>query len=199
MKRRSRSGSVGSIIDITLEANENLSKDEEVKTKKHKLGLLKKHLIDYSANSNLHGLKYIGEKDRTLFENKSVSRAPAQSARGLHALRIHTELVSSAVTIGAFVPLHDAMILLHNPAELPRLSKQYFRAPLSHEVVVAVKPNMMTTSKGLKSLDSSRRQCYFPTERFLQYFKIYTQANCEIECLSNFTYARCGCVHFGMP
>ncbi|KOB70726.1 putative pickpocket [Operophtera brumata] len=24
-------------------------------------------------------------------------------------------------------------------------------------------------------------------------------ANCEMECLSNFTYTRCGCVHFGMP
>ncbi|CAG9564749.1 unnamed protein product [Danaus chrysippus] len=96
-------------------------------------------------------------------------------------------------------PVQGFKILLHNPAELPRLSKQYFRSPLSQEVVVAVKPNMMTTSEGLKPYDPTRRQCYFPTERYLQYFKIYTQANCEIECLSNFTYARCGCVHFGMP
>ncbi|XP_061379370.1 pickpocket protein 28-like isoform X2 [Danaus plexippus] len=398
MKRRSRSRSVGSIKDITLEANENLSKDEEVKTKKHKLGLLKKHLIDYSANSNLHGLKYIGEKDRTLFEkifwllmfscslifcigkihliwirwNESpviVSFAekstpvwqipfPAvticsetKARQTIFNLTKYYHLYDDDITrlnltkkerrlfedvsmvcdvnvasyygtkfsdaketvqnikelspkindtfyacvwknslsicLDEFLPIiteegvcytfntlgaeelfrlenlnkdYDYLeyskrnsslwtledgypadspvetyphrgigfgiksglniflqskeidqdflcrgpvkgfkILLHNPAELPRLSKQYFRAPLSHEVVVAVKPNMMTTSKGLKSLDSSRRQCYFPTERFLQYFKIYTQANCEIECLSNFTYARCGCVHFGMP
>ncbi|CAG9564748.1 unnamed protein product [Danaus chrysippus] len=96
-------------------------------------------------------------------------------------------------------PVEGFKILLHNPAELPRLSKKFFRVPLAQEVIVAVKPNMMTTSKGLISLDSSKRQCYFPKDRYLQYFKIYTQANCEIECLSNFTYARCGCVHFGMP
>ncbi|CAK1555788.1 unnamed protein product [Leptosia nina] len=96
-------------------------------------------------------------------------------------------------------PVQGYKILLHNPAELPRLSQQYFRAPLSQEVVVAVKPKMMTTSEGLKPYDPHRRQCYFPSERYLQYFKVYTQANCEMECLTNFTFARCGCVHFGMP
>ncbi|XP_039756123.1 pickpocket protein 28-like [Pararge aegeria] len=96
-------------------------------------------------------------------------------------------------------PVQGFKILLHNPAELPRLSQQYFRSPLSQEVVVAVKPKMMTTSEGLKPYDPSRRQCYFPSERYLQYFKVYTQANCEMECLTNFTYARCECVHFGMP
>ncbi|CAF4930718.1 unnamed protein product [Pieris macdunnoughi] len=96
-------------------------------------------------------------------------------------------------------PVQGFKILLHNPAELPRLSQQFFRAPLSQEVIVAVKPKMMTTSEGLRSYDPDRRQCYFPSERYLKYFKIYTQQNCEMECLANFTNARCGCVHFGMP
>lgn len=45
---------------------------------------------------------------------------------------------------------------MHNPAELPRLSQQYFRSPLSQEVVVAVKPKMMTTSEGLRPYDPTR-------------------------------------------
>ncbi|KPJ13859.1 Sodium channel protein Nach [Papilio machaon] len=110
-------------------------------------------------------------------------------------------------------PVQGFKILLHNPAELPRLSQQYFRSPLSQEVVVAVRPKMMTTSDGLKPylpsvqvltllnehITDKLRQCYFPSERYLRYYKVYTQANCEVECLTNFTYARCGCVHFGMP
>ncbi|CAH2043596.1 unnamed protein product, partial [Iphiclides podalirius] len=96
-------------------------------------------------------------------------------------------------------PVQGFKILLHNPAELPRLSQQYFRSPLSQEVVVAVRPKMMTTSDGLKPYHPLVRQCYFPSERYLRYYKVYTQANCEIECLTNFTYVRCGCVHFGMP
>ncbi|XP_041982502.1 uncharacterized protein LOC121735666 [Aricia agestis] len=96
-------------------------------------------------------------------------------------------------------PVQGFKILLHNPAELPRVSQQYFRAPLSQEVIAAVKPKMMTTSDGLKPYDPTRRQCYFPSERYLRYFKVYTQANCEMECLTNFTLVRCGCVQFGMP
>nr|XP_053610910.1 pickpocket protein 28-like [Plodia interpunctella] len=96
-------------------------------------------------------------------------------------------------------PVQGFKILLHNPAELPRLTQNYFRSPLNQEVVVAVKPKMMTTSEGLKPYDPDRRQCYFPTERYLRYFKVYTQTNCEFECLTNYTYARCNCVHIGMP
>ncbi|XP_059052635.1 pickpocket protein 28-like [Achroia grisella] len=96
-------------------------------------------------------------------------------------------------------PVQGFKILLHNPAEMPRLTQQYFRSPLSQEVVVAIKPNMMTTSSGLRAYEPARRQCYFPSERYLRYFKVYTQSNCEMECMSNYTYSRCGCVHFGMP
>ncbi|XP_045451667.1 pickpocket protein 28-like [Melitaea cinxia] len=96
-------------------------------------------------------------------------------------------------------PTQGYKIILHNPAEFPKLSQHYFRIPLERDVVVAVKPKMMTTSNGLKPYSPVRRQWYFSSERYLNFFKVYTQANCETECLTNFTYARCGCVHFGMP
>lgn len=44
-----------------------------------------------------------------------------------------------------------------------------------------------------------RRQCYFQDERYLRYFKVYTQSNCELECLTNYTLHKCGCVKFYMP
>ncbi|XP_045451415.1 pickpocket protein 28-like [Melitaea cinxia] len=96
-------------------------------------------------------------------------------------------------------PTQGFKIILHNPAEFPKLSQQYFRIPLERDVVVAAKPKMMTTSDGLKPYSPVRRQCYFSNERYLKFFKVYTQANCESECLTNFTYTKCGCVHFGMP
>lgn len=48
-------------------------------------------------------------------------------------------------------------------------------------------------------LSHSSRQCFFNDERYLRYFKVYTQQNCELECLANFTLATCGCVKFSMP
>ena len=70
---------------------------------------------------------------------------------------------------------------------------------MRQEVVVSVKPNMITTSEGLADYAPERRQCYFNNERQLKFFKVYTQPNCELECLANFTLQKCGCVKFSMP
>lgn len=76
-------------------------------------------------------------------------------------------------------PVQGFKILLHTPGEIPRVSKQYFRIPMQQEVVISVKPNMMTTSERLKNYSPFRRQCFFNDERHLKYFKVYTQNNCE--------------------
>ncbi|KAK3911814.1 Pickpocket protein 28 [Frankliniella fusca] len=96
-------------------------------------------------------------------------------------------------------PVQGFKVLLHNPAEIPRIGQQYFRAPLNQEVVVVVKPSMMTTSEGLREYEPSRRQCYFPYERHLRYFQVYTQKNCELECSTNYTMRMCNCTAFYMP
>jgi acid-sensing ion channel, other len=87
-------------------------------------------------------------------------------------------------------PVQGFKILLHTPGEIPRVSTQYFRVPLQQEVVVSVKPNMMTTSEGLAGYAPERRQCFFNNERKLKFFKVYTQNNCELECLADFTKGR---------
>lgn len=96
-------------------------------------------------------------------------------------------------------PSQGFKVQLHAPGEIPRLSQQYFRLSLDQEIVLSVKPNMITTSRVLKSYEISRRMCYFQNERYLRFFKIYTQQNCELECLTNYTLAKCGCVKFSMP
>lgn len=96
-------------------------------------------------------------------------------------------------------PVQGFKILLHTPGEIPQVSRHYFRVPLLQEVLVSVKPNMITTSKGLRHYEPNRRQCYFDMERQLRFFKVYTQRNCELECLSNFTRDQCGCVKFSLP
>jgi hypothetical protein len=39
---------------------------------------------------------------------------------------------------------------------MPQVSKQYFRMPLNQEVLVAIKPQMMTTSEGLRHYSPNR-------------------------------------------
>ncbi|XP_037814491.1 pickpocket protein 28 [Lucilia sericata] len=96
-------------------------------------------------------------------------------------------------------PVQGFKILLTTPGEMAQASRQYFRIPFGQEVLIAIKPKIITTSDGLQHYEPSRRQCYFQNERYLSYFQNYTQNNCELECLSNFTMHMCGCVKFSMP
>ncbi|XP_066137625.1 pickpocket protein 28-like [Euwallacea fornicatus] len=90
-------------------------------------------------------------------------------------------------------------VILHTPMRLPRASNQYFRVPLNEAVLGSIQPAMISTSNNVKMYDPERRQCFFPSERYLRFFKIYTQLNCHVECLTNFTLKKCGCIKFFMP
>ncbi|XP_062558315.1 pickpocket protein 28-like [Armigeres subalbatus] len=96
-------------------------------------------------------------------------------------------------------PIHGFKILLHSSSEFPQVTNKFIRIPMNHEVTVAVKPEKISTNDGLQGYSPERRQCFFNSERHLQFFRVYNQANCELECLTNFTLLRCGCVKFSMP
>ncbi|GLG96265.1 Pickpocket protein 19 [Gryllus bimaculatus] len=71
---------------------------------------------------------------------------------------------------------------------------------LGHGFQIFLTPHEIRTSQDLRdSYTPEQRQCYFHDERYLKYFKFYTQKNCELECLANITLASCGCVEFYMP
>ena len=93
--------------------------------------------------------------------------------------------------------LQGFKLAIHSATDVPRFSKQFFRIPFQSEVLLAVNPNMVKTSHDLKHYKPKVRQCYFDGERKLSYFKVYTQSNCEYECLTKFTDKTCGCVRFG--
>ncbi|XP_075146228.1 ripped pocket [Haematobia irritans] len=103
------------------------------------------------------------------------------------------------VDFGCRGPVQGFKVLLHSPDDVPLVSKQFVRIPMGREVLIAVKPNMITTSSGIAEYPPHRRQCYLNSERSLRFFKVYTQNNCELECLTNYTLKTCGCVKFSMP
>ncbi|XP_053675517.1 pickpocket protein 28-like [Anopheles nili] len=90
-------------------------------------------------------------------------------------------------------------LMLHEANEYPQVSKRNIRIPLSHEISIALKPQMIVTSPSAADYGWEKRQCFFNKERHLQFFQIYNQENCELECLTNLTLVLCGCVRFSMP
>ncbi|KAG5684069.1 hypothetical protein PVAND_013318 [Polypedilum vanderplanki] len=55
------------------------------------------------------------------------------------------------------------------------------------------------TSDDLRIIDPTIRGCYFGDERKLKYFKTYTKALCEYECMIEKVFKKCSCVSFLMP
>lgn len=90
-------------------------------------------------------------------------------------------------------------LVLSMPGEVPRMSYNYFRISLMHMNEIAITPEITITTEGLRHYEPNQRRCFFNDERRLRFFKIYTETNCEVECLANFTKKMCACVKFSMP
>lgn len=85
------------------------------------------------------------------------------------------------------------------PGEAAVMSRPTIQAPLSMLSTILITPKLITTSENLRKYAPNQRGCFFNFERQLHFFKIYTQLNCEQECLSNYTKIECDCVEFSLP
>lgn len=90
-------------------------------------------------------------------------------------------------------------IYIQHPADFPQSSIYYFAALNRQVSSLALSFNQLRTSNDLENYSIQDRQCYFQKDRSLHYFKMYTAKNCRAECLSNYTFNRCGCVGYYMP
>lgn len=87
----------------------------------------------------------------------------------------------------------------HVPNERPQMYKRYVYLPLEQTVLLAVNPILMITDERVLAHDVRVRQCYRDDERKLRFYRHYSIHNCRLECLSNISLARCGCVKYSMP
>lgn len=90
-------------------------------------------------------------------------------------------------------------LFFHVPGEVAKMSRQFQYVTVGENIEFSIKATLITTSDGLRNYKPSQRQCFFNFDRQLRFFKIYTQNNCEAECLANFTNIECGCVKYSMP
>lgn len=90
-------------------------------------------------------------------------------------------------------------LFLHTPGDKLKSNDLSIRVPFSEEIEISIKPKLITTSAGLRKYRTDQRQCFFNSERQLNFFKLYSEDNCEIECLANYTLLMCDCVKFSSP
>lgn len=90
-------------------------------------------------------------------------------------------------------------VFFHLPHETltPFHSAQYVKVGAS--TVFALHLKVYETDRKSLRYSPQKRGCYFDDENPLKFFKSYTKAHCEFECLSSETLKQCGCVKFSMP
>lgn len=87
-------------------------------------------------------------------------------------------------------------VIVHSPIDYPQpINSIYIRPNAWNKLIVT--PRLISNSKDLRRWNPTARNCYYPHERSLKFFKIYSLSNCQVECRANKTRDLCGCVsHF---
>lgn len=96
-------------------------------------------------------------------------------------------------------PMQGFKILFHAPYQNLNAAKRSFHLSPGQASYYKIVPNLIWTTRGAQKHSPDIRRCYLNSERRLRFFKFYSQRNCEVECLSNYTLAQCGCVLFSVP
>lgn len=114
-------------------------------------------------------------------------------------LSVQLKFNSSQLCPSCMSGISGFRISLHMPVESSQIAGKFYNIPFNRETSLIVKPNMIYSSKNIKTYEPGKRFCYFNKERELKYFKIYSKTNCALECKADYVMRKCGCVTFAMP
>ncbi|KAJ8727774.1 hypothetical protein PYW07_001893 [Mythimna separata] len=174
---------------------------KKARRKRQKL-LVKELMYDYANNTTLHGLPYVTKRGLTLIEKifwfvtfvASVSMCLFLISKVWYKWKTSPVIVTVSEQL---VSVNE--VYIQHPTDLPQSSLYYYAVTKDQVSSLALSFSVLNTSESLRDYDAEVRQCYFPEDRYLKYFKIYTASNCRIECLSNVTKQYCDCIAFYMP
>ncbi|EDW00314.1 pickpocket protein 28 [Drosophila grimshawi] len=90
-------------------------------------------------------------------------------------------------------------VLVHNPAELPKVSNYGFVVGAGREARISVEPVYEDATPSIRSIKKSVRRCLFSDENDLSFYRTYSRKNCELECEAKLLLRDCKCVLYYLP
>ncbi|CAG9811450.1 unnamed protein product [Chironomus riparius] len=96
-------------------------------------------------------------------------------------------------------PEQGFKIYWHMPNEIPSYMHRSVVVGVEKSKTLVMKATQVRSSDDLQRYDANQRRCFFEDEKPLQFFKSYTKTHCDMECLTNYTLTKCGCVKYFMP
>ncbi|ALC49086.1 ppk28 [Drosophila busckii] len=90
-------------------------------------------------------------------------------------------------------------VLVHNPAELPKVSNYGFVVTAGREARIPIEAVYEDATPSIRSIKKSVRRCLFSDENDLVYYRTYSRKNCELECEAKLLLRDCNCVLYYLP
>ncbi|EDW65549.1 uncharacterized protein Dvir_GJ19317 [Drosophila virilis] len=90
-------------------------------------------------------------------------------------------------------------VLVHNPAELPKVSNFGFVVSAGREARIPIEPVYEDATPSIRSIKKTVRRCLFSDENDLAYYRTYSRKNCELECEAKLLLRDCSCVLYYLP
>ena len=90
-------------------------------------------------------------------------------------------------------------VIIHFPNEVPTFSHMFTSLNVGQFKYMRISAAIQKIDTRLRDFPPEHRRCLYVNEKRLKFFKAYTQLNCELECMANYTYEICGCAPFWMP
>ncbi|XP_075157996.1 pickpocket 28 [Haematobia irritans] len=90
-------------------------------------------------------------------------------------------------------------VLVHNPAELPKISNYGFFMTPGREARVPIEPIYQNALPSIRGIKKDVRRCLFSDEGDLVYYRTYSRKNCELECEAQILMKKCSCILYYLP
>ncbi|XP_055842660.1 pickpocket protein 28-like [Episyrphus balteatus] len=90
-------------------------------------------------------------------------------------------------------------VLVHNPAEQPKISSFGFLITAGRESRISIDPQYQTAVPQIRGISTKIRQCLFSDEGNLIFYRTYSRKNCQLECEAQIIFEHCGCILYYLP
>ncbi|XP_070497894.1 pickpocket protein 28-like [Chironomus tepperi] len=127
------------------------------------------------------------------FKGGDRNRSESYPWMSLYNSRDILEIITNDIYFPPFIYLHSPY---EYPIQFQKEQLNEFEMAVSFSYEILIIPEIISTDEEVLSLRLNQRQCFMDGERKLIYFKIYSQRNCEIECLADKILRICSCVPF---
>ena len=132
-------------------------------------------------------------------QTRAVRKIKAQVGKK-NGLKLTLDLHSNLVSFGTLDQDVDAFnMFIGRPAEFPVMRERSLPVEPGHEHWVDLSASVVSSSDGVRDIDSRARNCYFSDEGSLTFYQEYTFTNCRLECGILDVEKQLGCIPWFLP